>query len=107
LTVDQSAQLDIIETGVLNVRHKQKVVRDEQRAHSIQKWLAAPNVAANQMQKQSERQNDTGIWLLRLSVFEQWLLWPKLSAMAASWQIGALLYSPSTRTRDGGGSGHR
>jgi hypothetical protein len=74
LTVDQSAQLGVIETGVLNVRHEQKIVRDEQRAHLIQKWLAAPNVAANQMQKQSGRQNDTGIWLLRLPMFEQWLL---------------------------------
>lgn len=76
LTVDQSAQLGIIETGVLNVHHEQKVTRDEIRAHMIQKWLAAPHVTANQMQKQSERQNDTVIWLLRLPSFEQWLPGP-------------------------------
>lgn len=76
LTVDQSVQMGIIETGVLNLDSERKVVRDERRAHVIQKWLAASNVAANQMQKQRERQDDTGIWLLRLPLFEQWLVGP-------------------------------
>lgn len=76
LTVDQTVRLGDIETSVLDVRYEQEMVRDEQRAHMIHKWLAAPHVAANQAQKQSERQGDTGTWLLRLPMFQQWLVRP-------------------------------
>jgi hypothetical protein len=76
LTVDQTVRLGDIATSVLDVRHEQEMARDEKRAHMIHKWLAAPHMAVNQAQKQSERQGDTGIWLLRLPIFQQWLVRP-------------------------------
>jgi hypothetical protein len=76
LTADQTARLGAIEMNVLDVRYQQDVARDEQRAQMIQQWLAAPDVTSNQAQKQSERHIDTGLWLLRLPSFEQWLVHP-------------------------------
>lgn len=74
MTVDQTAQLGAIETGVLDVRHEQQVAKDVERLKAIQKWLAAPDVATNQAQKQSERQGNTGVWLLRTETFTRWLV---------------------------------
>lgn len=59
---------------MLDVRREQRAAKDAEISKAIQKWLAAPDVAANQAQKQSERQGDTGAWLLRMEIFTQWLV---------------------------------
>lgn len=74
LTVDQTRQLGVIETGMAHLRLGQETEENRRRLKAIQEWLAAPDVSTNQAHKQGERQGDSGKWFLRLEVFTQWLL---------------------------------